>query len=376
LLSLVLLEFKYNEKMKLSSSIEASKINQIAIIGTGPLSMLKALLLAKNDPLCSITLIDRASQVGGAWYSDRSPKNHEIECGCHIWSYVPTAYRYIEKELGIKLYPMRPNPVFVGNRVHVPYSIKNTVDSYKALLKITFGLKWKRFKSLKSNPDINFRFIGKKNKYPKTGSPELIHALEKKISANSNISVLLNTTIEIIEIDERIKLNTKSDFLEFDKLYLTYVSEVGSLKIFGKQIDIKPRQVDYIHFLVGFNQPLSKKISYWRLMNDPIVHRITDISYQTNFEEDLVLVGIKGDAYKANSEEQIMNHITELFKKYKLIDDTVKTEKIKTHFFPTHYLDETSIEQLKKSSDKIDLLHTTDLMHGFHFLLEGLSSKK
>ena len=102
----------------------------VALIGTGPISMLKALLLSENENL-QIMLIDEQSRVGGAWYSDSSEKGHEIECGCHIWSYAPIAYNYIEKELGVPLDFMRPGPIFVSSKSKIPYSTKNlVVDVY------------------------------------------------------------------------------------------------------------------------------------------------------------------------------------------------------------------------------------------------------
>lgn len=357
--------------MMASAQTSPAKINRIAILGTGPVSMLKAIFLAKANPLNQITLIDSGKQIGGAWYSDKSPKGFEIECGCHIWSYVPTAYRYIEKELGIQLYPMKPNALFIVKKLRVPYSIKNSVDTYKAFFKLTFGFKWNKFKALKNHPDTNFRLISKKNKYPKTGSPELIHALEKKINSLSQITILLNTSIESISVDDFVNFNLNQTRVEFDQLLMTYVSQIKSVEAFGKHIEIGVRKVDYIHFLIQFNKPLKKKLSYWRLMNDPIIHRITDISYQTNFNENLILVGIKGDAYHSKSEDELFNHVKKILNQYKLTDDSFQTEKIKTHIFPTHYLDNPSLEKLEPLRDKITLMYTTDFMHGIHFLLQG-----
>lgn len=61
-----------------------NRSTRIAIIGTGPASLLKALFLSASAPDSEITLLDTASVAGGAWYSDQSPAGYEIECGCHI----------------------------------------------------------------------------------------------------------------------------------------------------------------------------------------------------------------------------------------------------------------------------------------------------
>jgi hypothetical protein len=367
--------FKYSEKMKAQAGTLPATGKRFAIIGTGPVSLLKAYLLVRQNPANSVVMIDAAGQAGGAWYSDRSPKGHEVECGCHIWSYVPASYRYIRDELGLPLYPMKPNAVFVGTHFHLPYSVKNSVDTYRAFFKILFTFRWKRFKNLYADPNMNFRLIGKKNLYPQTGSPELIHALEKKIGGLQQIKLLLNTDIQSITINDRASIRTTSGDFEFDHLFMTYVSRISDLTIEGKQVDVAVRKVDYIHFVLRLNKPLKKKISYWRMMNDKVVHRITDISYQTGNEENLLLVGIKGAAYENDSEENLFGHVCRLLEKYGLTDSSYETEKIKTHIFPTHYLQDRSIETIKKNTDKITLMHTTDLMHGFYFQLkkEGIA---
>jgi len=356
--------------MKVNTEKSPAKINRIAIIGTGPVSLLKAYLLAKTDASNLITLIDSAAQIGGAWHSDKSPKGYEIENGCHIWSYVPKAYKFIEKELGISLFTMRQSPVFIGKRLRVPYSVKNSVDLYKELFKTAFSLKWNRFKNLKSDPNMNYRIFGKKNKYPKTGSMVLVHALEKKIHALAQIKILLRTSVESMNINDTIQITTESDMYEFDQLFITYVSQIKSLSINGQAIQLNVQKIDYIHFLIDFDKPLKKKLSYWRILNDKIVHRITDISYQTKFEENLILVGIKGTAYENNTEDDLMTHVIGLLKQNALIDDSYTIKKIKTHIFPTHYLDDSSLELIRSHKDKINLMYTPDLMFGIYYLLE------
>lgn len=341
----------------------------IGIIGTGPISLLKAYFLIKKNPSLRITFFDSANQIGGAWYSDKSPKGFEIECGCHIWSYEPVAYKFIESELGIPLYNMSPNPIFVGKRISLPYSLKNTIDTYKISLKLILTGKLKQLKLAKERPSMHYRIFGKKNKYPKTGSPELFNALFSLLKQNSNIEFKLNTRIDSIEINNKVLINTKSEQIELDHLIVTYVSGIKSMIINNKNIEIKPRHVDYVHFLIRLNKALLKKISYWRYMNDSVVHRITDISYQTNFEENLILIGIKGDAFHKQDESLLFKHVTDLMRRDKLINEIHQCELLKTHVFPTYYLNYEAVHALKECPKQITSLHTTDLMYGFHYLL-------
>lgn len=343
---------------------------EIAFIGTGPLTLLKAYLLAKSNPDINITLFDCSDQLGGAWYSDKSPLGNEIECGCHIWSHVPSAYHFIEKELGIKLYRMKPNPIFIKGKVRLPYSLKLTIHSYKALIKTLVTFNWKHFKILKQDPEINYRIFGKYNRYPKLGSPELINTLKKKIEALSNINFQFKTSIELFDIAQKVHLKSTEKQYEFDHVYITYVSRIKSLQFNKLPITVESTQVDYIHFLISLNKPILKSISYWRLLDDKIIHRLTDISYQTNFTENLILIGIKGSAYNKDKEPELVDHVTQFLKNKKLVDESFKVEKIKTHLFPTYYLSKDSLATLASHPAQVTLLHTTDLTCGFHFLIE------
>ena len=344
---------------------------RVAIVGTGPVSLLKALFIAKQNPAAEITLIDSAVQTGGAWYSDYSPKGHLIESGCHIWSYAPVAYHFIETELGVPLVAMKPSPVFVTSKLALPYSLKNTIDTYKGFFKNLLRLRFKAIKEAGQKPNTHYRIFGKKNKYPKTGSPELIQALEKKIKAHSSIKIILNTRISKLEIGDTVRLHSPSGEFIFDKVYLTYVSHVETLILPAQTLTAEPRQVDYIHFLISSDQPLRKKLSYWRLMNDNVVHRITDISYQANHEEQLFLVGIKGDAFATRDEQSLFSHTYELMKSYGLVDENQKFELLKTYVFPTYYMNPGLFKALGEFKSKIEVLHTTDLMYGIHYLLRS-----
>lgn len=347
----------------------------IVITGTGPASLLKALQLADHYKSARITLIDSNATPGGAWYSDFSPAGCEIECGCHIWSYVPKAYRFIEEELKIPLIPVKPAPVFVNSWLHLPYSVKNTADTYTAFFKTLFTLRWNKFGDLMNDPNMNFRIIGKRNKYPRTGSPELIHALLKRVSENPSIRIELNQKITRFDFTKNKLVLQSSNGSSYtpDRLFLTYVSHIGELSINGETHFPRHRQVDYIHFLLRLNKPLLKKIFYWRLMNDPIIHRITDISYQSNNQEHLLLIGIKDKSYHTNVEENLLYHCEQILLKYKLIDSSHQLEKLKTHIFPTHYLSEETLSIIKTCEPQVSLMHTTDLMHGIYFLLEKKS---
>lgn len=347
-----------------------AKPMKLAMLGTGPLSLLKAYFLIKTNPDLNITLFDSSAKIGGAWYTETSTSGYEIECGCHIWSYVPRSYRFIENELGVPLFPMQPSPIIIGKKINLPLSLSNTVETYKYFAGHIVRFNFKKLRKGNKRPYMNYRLFGKKNKYPKTGSRELVQALIKKIEQEPRILIKLNCNVEQISIlPEKVNLTAEKTEYEFDKLLITPVSRFNSIRLYGEDLLIESVKVDYIHFLVRSDKSLLKALSYWRLMNDSIVHRITDISYQTENKERLYLIGIKAKAYHSTSEEKIWDYILKLLIYHKLTDKSFKIEKVKTHLFSTHYLSDDVLERLKEFSERIETIHTTDLMHGLHDLL-------
>ncbi len=340
----------------------------IALIGTGPVSILKAYLLVKRDPTLKVSLFESSSNLGGAWYSDISPKGHEIESGCHIWSYVPEVYSFLKSEFALELTPMNPSPTFVGKKLKVNYSTKNTLDTYKHIFKSL--LKFKK-PAIKNHPGFYGRIFGKKNQYPKLGSVELINALKLKIEKEKNIEIIQNFMVDEIKISDQVELIGKDNTYVCDQLFMTSVSEVQKISMKDQIIEMEQSQIDYIHFLIALSNPTNKKMSYWRLMNDPVVHRISDISYQTANEENLLLVGIKGDAYHSTSEEDLLKHCEKVFRSLKLIVPETSVEKLKTYIFPTYYINGQIRERINEiSPSQIQLIHSTDLMHGFYYILK------
>lgn len=190
-----------------------------------------------------------------------SPGGYEIESGCHIWTYVPESYKFLENELALKLYDVYPHPVFVSKNLKIPYSVKNTLDTYKYCAKLFFTGKWKKFRDLKKEPNIQFRIFGKRNKYPSLGLVELISRLNDEIKKYPNINLRLNTVIQQIEIkSNKVSLTlNESEKADFDLMYLSYVSKLNRLIIQNEVKEVKKQKSKLHSLLIQTGQTTSKK---------------------------------------------------------------------------------------------------------------------
>jgi hypothetical protein len=346
---------------------------EIILLGSGPIGLIKAYFLLKDKSITKLTFIDSANEPGGAWYSEYSPKNHKIECGCHIWSYCKEVHDFIDNEIGIKLYPMNPNPVFNIGKVNLSYSIKNTIDSYKFLLINLSRFNFKKIKEAKNIPSINFKVFNKKNVYPKLGSPELIDTLLSIIKKDNRVIFNLNEKLTSISVNENVIARGKEKSFSCDKLYTTSTSHIEHISHYDKKIEVSNtnQRIDYIHFLIKLNKKPRKTISYLRLMSDKIIHRVSDISYQTKNEEYLMLFGIKESGHKNNSTPEILAHIQNYLISQKIITKSHSISLIKEHIYPTYYTGQKIRDEINSiDNSKIELIHSTDIIYSIYYLMK------
>jgi hypothetical protein len=347
---------------------------EYVFVGSGPICLIKAILLLKNKSTKKITFIDSASQGGGAWYSDLRADGSRVETGCHIWSYCPEAYKFIEQEIRIPLFDMTPSPVFNRGILNISYGLKGTLESYKFMLTNLIKLKLGVFSRIQNLPNIHYKVFGKRIKYPKKGSPEFIEKLLGRLSEDTRVSFLFNNDINLINVGSSTTVKCADKLIECDKLFLTSTSALKELNHYDKKIDVikTVTSVNYIHYLVRLSAHPQRVAGYIRLTRDEIIHRVTDVSYQSNSGENLILFGIKENAMALYDQNDIMNHIQSYLLDQKIMNENNKVTFIKEYNYPTHYSDKkvrSTINQLDK--DKIEVLQSTDLMYGIHSLIKS-----
>lgn len=326
--------------------------------------------MGKTNPDINIVFMDKHERLGGAWYSDTSPEGSEIECGCHIWTYCPEVYDYLSNELKLDLEVMRPNPVFRYKGIRFSYPLYTIFNSYRLFFKYLLTFNGKELKNLKNNPEIYFKIFGKRNQYPKLGSPVLMNRLKELMDELPNFSFSFGQEIEEVKCGDQIELKTNKGDVVCDELYTTSVSSIKRISNSERSIDLTHRRRDYIHILVKSDKKPLKKVTYDRLVNDSHMHRVCDISYQTNHKENLYLAGILEEPFYSTDNEILKDHLQAFLKKTKAISKDTNLELVKEHIFPTYYINQAEREQLESFDDRIKLFYSVDLMYGFYYILK------
>ncbi|MEO9534301.1 MAG: NAD(P)-binding protein [Crocinitomicaceae bacterium] len=346
-------------------------MKQIIFIGTSPINLLKGYLIAKENASTEILFIDKHERLGGAWYSDTSPNGLEIECGCHIWTYCPEVYDYLSNELHIEMENMKPSPIFKYGRTNLSYPLYTIKNSYQYIIKNAAMFRFSELKNIKNNPEISWRIFGKKNQYPKAGSPVLIERLKELLDQLSNVKFEYGKVINEVVCRDQIEVITDDKKYVCDKLYTTSVSSFSKISNQEKELELSHSQRDYIHVLAKASKKPKYKATYHRLVNDPIIHRITDVSYQAQHKEHLFLAGILEDAFEKCNSEELTNHLKTYLIKNNVIDSETELTFVKNHVFPTYYIKPEDRKKLQNFDPRVECFYSIDLMYGFYYILKN-----
>lgn len=157
--------------------------------------------------------------------------------------------------------------------------------------------------------------------------------------------------------------NTKKTF-SADKVFVTSVSQIDEIKHFKKKsIVIEPNTLNYVHFLFSSSEKLPKNLNYCRFMKDEHIHRYTNLSSQTDNKENLFIVGVFQSSFEKNDKQFIQDYIQEKLEKSKILQGQ-SISLLKVFEYKTNYISQKHSNEIREIDDRIELLHSTDLMNG------------
>lgn len=346
------------------------------IIGTSPLAITEAVYLRSKGK--STVNIDDKPSPGGAWVAINYKTIPKVEIGCHIWSYHKETYDFISKFFGLEIVDLPVQPRIVYKDRFVPYDLKANLITFKTLTKSLFKLKFSIFRELKSHPELRLSIVPSRYKYPKYGAREVEEAVLKLISDN-DLKVLLKTEIKSVQLtkdggDVMLKNGEKESFK--NELVLTSLSQLEEI-IFedGSVIEPSTKEVQYIHRHLIVSGTLNKKFTYLRLMNDKLIHRISDMTSQVQNELPLgtflICVGIHESAFHVTDSKTQEIEILKTLKYLKLFNDDAEVVQSESNVYPSFYNDTSTFGDIeKRSNGKIRFLRSTDFVYSFFNQLE------
>ncbi len=345
-------------------------------IGTGPITAIDAIhkqMQSNGDVL----LIDEKTQVGGAWVAIEVGEFGHLEVGCHIWSYNKKAYQFLGTFLNLELIALNPQPFFIKGNQKLTYDYKNAALTLKKIASDSLRL---RFKSLMQflfkNPSARVPIVPKKYLYPKGGAREIQAAIINALHEREIKMELGQKVIGAAKKDGHWELySTNGQTYITKELYLTSTSALERIEFEDKRIELEHRKVNYSHFHLIIDRKLKQKLSYVRVLDDPYIHRLSDITYQLerqmNPDQTVLLVGFFYDKKPADmSDSNLIEHIFSYLKKRNWVEEDVQLVYSQINHFETTYIPSHQVKAINELDDTIQLIHTTDLIYGIQAKLK------
>lgn len=339
-------------------------MEHVAIIGSSPIMMLEAIHLANIGK--KVTIIEKNPELRGAWKTFSHKQYNNIELGCHIWEYNQSSYKFIERNVGVKLEKLKPDPLFIKNSIKLHYNRKEVPV---ILLRSLQHVKELNFYTL-FNEGIYFLrnklFFRKVDYYyAKNGCNDLIKKLANKINQSNNILVKNTLARKIVQQDNNITIETNSETLRFDEIRIPTNFEldiyINNEKL---NIDVAYNKEIYHCFIICNKSDLLSEFSYLRFIKHRIFHRVSNASFE-DFEiqfpeKALIIVGVLAKVVK---KENINQLILDELKKHKLYDG-IPEEMFWKEYKSKEYENRELRKVQKKSNGKISYIDTSCLSNG------------
>jgi hypothetical protein len=337
-------------------------------IGTGPLCCIDAIYNRQKG--YNVILLDEKTEIGGAWTTIKHNNLPPLEIGCHIWSIDKLTYRFIERFLNIKLIRLAPQPVLLKNNREIPYDWKMNVISFKRMINNIFNFQLKQIISDFRDPGFRFSFWPSKYIYPVKGATSFINSIRNKLNENK-IPIQLKTKIKTAEVLEKeIRLYFDDEYIACKKLYITSLSGIEKFEFFnGFKILPEFKLVNYIHMHIVLNANFKRPFSYIRFLDDNIIHRVSDITYQAeeqiSKDKKILLIGIYQNAYDKYSKDELTAKVLQKLKNHNYLDNKVKALSSFLNVYPSYYNNPETLKNIENASGgKIKFLASTDLIYG------------
>ncbi len=345
------------------------KIYDRVYLGTSPVSCIDSIYYKLKNK--NVILIDERNSFGGGWTSIKYQGLPFLEIGCHIWSIDNKVFAFISRFLKLPLVRMNPQPILIRNNLSFPYDWKLNIITIKKLLSNIFKCNFKAIRNDFSNPSFRFSILPSKYFYPLNGATLFVNKIRNKLNEN-DVSYKLNTKINRIKIEKnRINLYTENDVIICSSVVLTSLSNFESVEFHdGNVIKPKSKSVKYIHMHIVIEGDFKKNFSYVRVLNDNLIHRISDITNQIDDKylngKRVIIVGVLEDAFDKNAEKDLKYLIFKRLVKLNFLSSSNKLYSSFINCYPSFYNDVNELKEIKhKSNGMIEFLPSTDLIYSF-----------
>ena len=348
-----------------------------AFAGAGPLHVLHAHFLARSGK--KVLLIDNGDGIGGAWRVLDESVFQGIEIGCHIWDVDKKVFAFFRDYLKMDMERLSPQPRIIRGSLNVPYDWKNLIFTLRNIAGAAKRFDGKAiFNELFRSKYNKFSLFPSAYLYPQTGANAVMSALEKLVTTNG-ITVVPRTQLErVIVRNDYLDLHCSDKTFRSTHLHLSSFSKLNEVVSDSETYSVETgRELTFRHIHLRVKNAGPKTLSYIRVMNNELIHRVSDVSEQFNgvLEENerILLVGVFQPAKDEESEKAHLERVLAFLKQRQLVRDNALVVNHFRNAYTGHILSDASAEKLAYLSDnRIHFAYSSNFIYGIALLLDEL----
>ncbi len=358
------------------STIDLNTEFDAVLIGSGPINIIEAAFLKSQGK--RVLIIEEREHPAGAWTTIKHENIPEVEIGCHIWDVDKETYDFLARFFKLNLVPLNPRPRINKKKIRFPYDWKMNAIGAKQILKRTGKLEFKALKNDFKTPRYRLSALPSLYMYPKNGAKDIKEAIQNTIDA-FEIPILYNTRVDFLSYqstEDKIKFGLKDGTqLSSKECVLTSLSSIDSFKIDENSFEFAYKTMDYVHMHLILNNYDVKRFSYDRIMDSPVVHRVSDMTSQVkdDIPKDscLLCVGIFETPFKTIERSQLKEAILEELKRLKYISGDGQILAHGVNSFTAYYNQPNLHGDIQaKSNNRIRVMRSTNFTYGMAAQLE------
>lgn len=269
---------------------------------------------------------------------------------------------------------MSPPPKIQKGKKLLPYDWKMNILTLKHSLKRSAQLKFKTLAGDLKTPGYRLSLISRQYLYPTNGAIDVKNALVKVIAENG--IPIINARLSRLEIDKTVSGElSNGTTIRANHIALTSLTNVDEVH-FNQQLQkIDVEQIQYIHFHLKVNDSNPIDFSYIRVMDNVLIHRVSDMSKQApeslSKDQKIICVGIHEKEFYKHSADDLAALLLEQLKLTNLVSGSATLELQNHNVFKAAYSNKEAIRKIEKEADgQLKFLHSTNLIYGVHNELE------
>ena len=344
------------------------------LIGSGPLHVIEAAYLQRQG--YSVLILERDLPPFGAWKTIPHPMFGQVEMGCHIMERYAGVYDFLHDFLGLDMKPMAPNPVVIRHGRKIPYDWKWNQYIVQSLIKRGKLLRFGHFvREVRSNY-WRFHLHSKVYLYPKGGSAEFGQSLNNLVEKEQ---LPIKTNCLATSLTQRTQhwdIDTSQGIIRAKKIYLSSLSDIESVKTEKRVITPEYRAAGYHHYHFLTNIEERNPFEYLRVMSNPTIHRISNITNQLPIKlpdnQHLILIGVFNAAFSNITNEQVFDETAKILRDAGYIN-TMQLMDTQVNSYHCKYLTKDSIAAMQTFKG-IHHLASTNLTLSFKHRLKDWRS--